>query len=86
MKSMLSQYHCACCNKAVNSTDKVCPKCGSHHIKSPYSLWLFGVFACLIAAITFKVSHVYFAEPKEESPNQVTLLDVLNQDSKNVKR
>ena len=31
---MLYQYHCACCDKVVASTDKECPYCGSHHIRS----------------------------------------------------
>ncbi len=34
---MLYQYHCACCDKVVASTDKSCPYCGSHHIRSPYT-------------------------------------------------
>ena len=40
---MLYQYHCACCDKVVASTDKSCPYCGSHHIRSPYGLWMFCV-------------------------------------------
>ena len=52
------QYHCACCNKAVASTDKECNQCGSHNIRSPYGFWIFCVTVCLAAAIMFKVVHV----------------------------
>nr|EKW7790676.1 hypothetical protein [Acinetobacter baumannii] len=52
---MLYQYHCACCDKVVASTDKSCPYCGSHHIRSPYGLWMFCVMACLAVVVVFKV-------------------------------
>ena len=35
-KAMLYQYHCACCETVVASTDKDCPNCGSHNIRSPF--------------------------------------------------
>jgi len=79
---MMHKYHCACCNKAVHATEKVCPQCGSQYIRSPYGLWIFCIFACLFTAITFKVGHVYFGKHNVEAPEQITLLDVLNQDVK----
>ncbi len=39
---MLStQYRCNCCNQAVMASEKECPNCGSHNIKSPYGFWMF---------------------------------------------
>ena len=70
------QYHCACCNKAVASTDKECNQCGSHNIRSPYGFWIFCVTVCLAAAIMFKVEHVYQQENKE-IPMQQSLFYVL---------
>ncbi|CAM3053570.1 hypothetical protein [Acinetobacter celticus] len=78
------QYHCACCNKAVASTDKECNQCGSHNIRSPYGFWIFCVTVCLAAAIMFKVVHVYLQD-HQEIPMQQSLFDVLQQDSKNPK-
>lgn len=80
--NMILQYHCACCDEAVSSTQKVCPKCGSQHIKSPYGLWTFCLAACLIAAVTFKVGHIYLQNHNTETPAQVSLLSVLQPDSK----
>jgi len=80
--TMILQYQCACCNEVVSSTQKVCPKCGSQHIKSPYNLWIFCLAACFVVAITFKIGHVYVKNHQTETPTQVTLLDVLQQDSK----
>lgn len=78
------QYHCACCNKVVASTDKECNQCGSHNIRSPYGFWIFCVTVCLAAAIMFKVVHVYLQD-HQEIPMQQSLFDVLQQDSKNSK-
>ncbi|MFW2078040.1 hypothetical protein ACG94X_09990 [Acinetobacter sp. ULE_I010] len=79
---MIYQYRCACCSEAVTSTEKVCPKCGSQHIKSPYGLWVFCIFACLFTVISFKVGNIYIQNHNIETPSQVSLLDVLQQSSK----
>ncbi|OTG94681.1 hypothetical protein [Acinetobacter sp. ANC 3832] len=77
---MMYQYQCACCNnKALSSHDKACSKCGSHHIKSPVSLWIFCIFACFAVAITIKLVHIY-VQDHQDTPTQSTLLDVLNHD------
>ena len=78
---MLYQYQCACCNKVVTANDKECQHCGSHHIRSPYGFWIFCVFACLMVAITFKVGQIYLNNHQTDTPEQITLLNVLNQDS-----
>ena len=79
---MILQYHCACCDEAVSSTEKVCPKCGSQHIRSPYGLWIFCLVACFITAVTFKVGHIYIQNHSIETPTRVSILDVLQQDNK----
>ena len=78
---MLYQCHCACCEQIVESTRKECSNCGSHNIKSPYSLWMFCILACLAAVIVFKVVQVYLQD-HQEMPVQQSLLDVLNQNNK----
>ena len=78
------QYHCACCNKVVASTDKECTRCGSHTIQSPYGFWIFCIIACLAAALIFKAAHIYLQD-RQEIPVQQSLLDVLQQDSKSAK-
>ena len=45
-KAMLYQYHCACCETVVASTDKDCPNCGSHNIRSPFGFWIFCSMSC----------------------------------------
>ena len=75
---MILQYHCACCDEAVSSTQKVCPKCGSQHIKSPYGLWTFCLVACLITAVTFKVGHIYLQD-HQEIPVQQSVLEAINE-------
>lgn len=82
---MLYQYHCACCDKVVASTDKSCPYCGSHHIRSPYGLWMFCVMACLAVVVVFKVFHIYI-QNHQDTPTQSTLLDVLNEGDKTTKQ
>ncbi|NHB57277.1 hypothetical protein [Acinetobacter shaoyimingii] len=79
---MMYQYHCGCCNKVVMSTDKVCSECGSQNIKSPYSLWLFCVFACLAVAIIFQMAHL--VNTHQTDPVQQTLLDVLHKNDKSM--
>ena len=79
---MILQYHCACCDEVVASTDKVCPKCGSQHIRSPYAAWIFCILACLIVAISFKIGHIFIKNHQVETPTQISLLEVLQQDSK----
>ena len=54
---MLYQYHCACCDKVVASTDKECPYCGSQHIRSPFGLWVFCVAACFVVVVVIKFVH-----------------------------
>lgn len=78
---MLYQYHCACCNKVVASTDRVCPECGSQNIRSPYGFWVFCIIACLAAAVVFKIVHLYLQD-HQSVPTQQTLLDTLNQSEK----
>jgi hypothetical protein len=73
------QYHCACCEKVLSSTEKACPNCGSHHIRSPFGFWIFCLIACLATAIAFKVVHVYI-QSHQEVPVQHSLFDVLQQD------
>lgn len=75
------QYHCACCNKVVASTDKECTNCGSHNIRSPYGFWILCIMACLAVAIMFKVVHVYLQD-HQEIPIKQSLFDVLQQDNK----
>ena len=78
---MQYQYHCACCEKVVDSTEKSCSSCGSHHIRSPFGFWVLCLVACLVTAIVFKVVHVYLQD-HQEMPVQQSLLDVLNQNNK----
>ena len=75
---MLYQYHCACCNRVVESTDKECIDCGSHNIRSPYGFWIFCILTFLAAVIVFKVVHVYLKD-HQETPVQTSLLTVLQQ-------
>ena len=75
---MLYQYHCACCNRVVESTDKECIDCGSHNIRSAYGFWIFCILTCLAAVIVFKVVHVYLKD-HQETPVQTSLLTVLQQ-------
>ncbi len=79
---MLYQYHCGCCDKVVASNQKACHECGSQNIRTPYGFWLFCIFACLIAAITFKLVHVYLKD-HQSVPVQQSFLDSLNQSNKN---
>jgi primosomal protein N' len=76
------QYHCACCEKVVESTEKSCPDCGSHHIRSPFGFWVLCLAACLVAAIVFKVVHVYVQSQQEVPVQQHSLLDVLKEKDK----
>ena len=75
---MQYQYHCACCEKVVPSTEKVCHHCGSQNIKTPYGFWLFCITACLFAAVIFKVSHVYLKD-HQSVPVQAGFLSTLEQ-------
>lgn len=78
---MLYQYHCACCDKVVASTDKVCSECGSQNIRTPYGFWIFCIIACLAAAIVFKVAHLYLQD-KQNVPVKQSFLDTLHQSDK----
>ncbi|WP_410110850.1 hypothetical protein [Acinetobacter indicus] len=77
---MYHQYHCSCCNQVVTSTEKECPNCGSHNIRSPYGFWMFCILSCLAFAVILKVVHVYLQD-HQETPTQPTLLEVLKQES-----
>ncbi|TXJ03650.1 MAG: hypothetical protein E6Q26_03405 [Acinetobacter sp.] len=63
---MLYQYHCACCDKVVASTDKACPYCGSQHIKSPYGLWMFCVAVCFAVVIIIQLAHLYVQHQQDD--------------------
>lgn len=76
---MHSQYHCACCNKALLSSHKECPHCGSQHIKSSISVWIFCVTACLAVVLTFKLVHAYIQDHQEQ-PEKKTIFDALSKD------
>lgn len=80
---MLYKYHCACCDEPVLSSQRECPKCGSHHIKSPIQLWVFCIAACLAAVLVFKLVHIYTQDRNaQDTPTQQSLLDVLNEDQR----
>lgn len=76
---MMLRYHCACCNHVLLSSDKECPHCGSHHIRSPISLWIFCVIASLVVVMTFSLIRVYIKN-HDDAPKQQTILDFLNKD------
>lgn len=80
---MLYKYHCACCEEALSSYNKACPKCGSHHIRSPINLWVFCVVTCFAAVLVFKLVHIYI-EDTQDTQTQPFILDVLNQDNTHV--
>jgi hypothetical protein len=73
---------CACCETVVASTDKDCPNCGSHNIRSPFGFWIFCIVACLAAAIIVKSVQVYLADRNSEPAAVTSLFDVLNHDNK----
>lgn len=75
------QYHCACCDKVVTSSQKVCTNCGSQNIRTPYGFWVFCVVACLIVAVTFKLVHV-FLHDHQNVPVQKSFLEHLNHSNK----
>ena len=77
------QYHCACCNKVVASSDKECSECGSHNIRSPYGFWIFCILSCLAVAILFKSVQVYLQQHDAEAPTtQLNIFEVLQHDDK----
>ena len=73
---MLYQYHCACCDHALASTDKECPHCGSHHIRSPYGFWMFCLAACFVVVSVFHLANIT-AKTQPETPKPPSLIDVL---------
>lgn len=77
------QYHCACCNKIVASTEKECSDCGSHNIRSPYGFWVFCILSCLIAAVLVKSIHVYMSSA-HEMPASTSLLQLLKHEQTNL--
>lgn len=76
---MILRYHCACCEHVLSSADKECPHCGSHHIRSPISMWIFCVVASLVVALTLSLIHAYITN-HADTPRQQTLLEFLNRD------
>jgi len=78
---MLYQYHCACCDKVVASTDKECPYCGSHHIRSPYGLWMFCFAACLAVVVIVKIAHLYSQHQDEQPVQTNSIFEVLKQNN-----
>ena len=63
---MLStQYRCSCCNQAVMASEKDCPNCGSHNIKSPYRFWIFCSITCLALVVILKMTQLYFTDHRE---------------------
>ena len=79
---MLYQYHCACCDKIVASTEKVCPYCGSQHIKSPYGLWGLCIVACLVIVVFVKLTHVHNQyQQNTKSLNNHSVLEIFKQNS-----
>lgn len=79
------QYHCACCNKIVASTEKECSDCGSHNIRSPYGFWAFCILSCLIAAVLVKSIHVYMSSA-HEIPTSNSLLHLLKHEQNTVNK
>ncbi len=73
---MLYQYHCACCNQVVASTDKECPNCGSHHIRSPYGFWLFCLTACFVVVCIFQLANMS-AKTQPNTPKSPNLIEIL---------
>jgi len=61
------QYRCGCCNGVVASYEKECPRCGSHHIKSPYGFWILCFLVCFSFIVIFKLIHFYKNESYVES-------------------
>ncbi|WP_347460314.1 hypothetical protein ABEF82_09200 [Acinetobacter thermotolerans] len=76
------QYHCACCNRTVSSTETSCPDCGSHSIRSPYGFWMFCLITCLAAAIVVKVVPVYVQTHTQEVPAKDTIFSALQLETK----
>ena len=77
------QYHCACCNKVLASSDKECSERGLHNIRSPYGFWIFCILSCLAVTILFKSVQVYLQQHDTEATTQLNIFEVLKQDGKN---
>ena len=77
------QYHCACCNKVVSSTERECSSCGSHSIRSPFGFWIFCIMSCLVAAVLVKSAHLYMQNTTHEVPAQHSLLQLLQHEQNN---
>lgn len=75
------RYHCACCEKIVESTVKECTNCGSHNIRSPFGFWLMCLIACFCAAIIVKTVHIYLKN-HQEAPVATSFLEILKQENK----
>ncbi|MDQ9008179.1 hypothetical protein RFI36_00265 [Acinetobacter gerneri] len=76
---MILRYHCACCEHVLTNAHKECPHCGSHHIRSPISMWIFCVVASLVVVVTLSLIHAYIKN-HEDTPRQQSLLEFLNRD------
>ena len=83
---MLYQYHCACCDKVVASTERVCPYCGSQHIRSPYGLWMFCVAACLVVVVFVKVVHTYhqYVHQNDQIEQGHSVLEIFKKDNRSI--
>ena len=81
---MWYQYHCACCDKVVASTDKSCPYCGSQHIRSPYGLWMFCIAACFALIVVIKLGHLYSEHQQDDRPiRNNSIFEMYNQQDNN---
>lgn len=60
------------------SSDKECPNCGSHHIRSPYGWWVFCLVGCFAVVLVFKAVQYYVQTHEDDTPEQQSIIDVLN--------
>ena len=75
---MMYQYRCACCNEVVLASDTTCPKCGSHHIRSPFGFWFFCCVACLVIAIGVTFGKLYLKHHPTDEGAPKTITDLLS--------
>ena len=71
------QYRCACCNQVLSSTDKSCPNCGSHNIRSPFGFWFFCVMTCFVVAIGVMAGKLYLKQNQDEIEPKKAITDFL---------
>ncbi|MEB3766391.1 hypothetical protein FXN70_01330 [Acinetobacter sp. MD2] len=77
------QYRCACCDQIVSATEKSCPNCGSHTIRSPFGFWFFCIVACLLVAIAIMVGKLYFS-PEQMTPSPQGVMQQVLQTGKSL--